>query len=537
MRIALLLTASFALASCATTDTNVATAPSERSIEADVRYLASDELEGREAGQPGYQRASQYMADRFASIGVQPGAADGTYFQPVGLRIMRPGPMDRNTMVLSGDKAVKLELGTDYLVDGMIGLESGVIEAPLVFVGQGFVDPRNGRDDFAGVDLKGKIAVAITGAPEFLNTEERAYFNGQRSREMADRGAVGMISLLTEKSEERYGWDKRVENRDKSTSATWIGEDGKAYDPREGMVASAVLNPAAAAKLLEGQPISYADAIAAIDTPGATLPAFDMGITAKIAFEQKFETATSRNVVGVVPGTDPELKDEYVVLTAHLDHIGVDEGKEGDKINNGAMDNATGSAIMIDVARRFAMAPPRRSLMFVALTAEEMGLIGSSYHARNTIVPRNDVVANVNLDMPMLTYEFTDVVAFGAERSTLYGAVARAAKAAGVDFAEDPFPEEGLFTRSDHYSYVRQGIPAIYVEPGPGNGGLEAFGAFLGEHYHQPSDEVGLILFDQAARFADLNFDIARNIADMDERPVWKKDDFFGTVFDGPMKD
>lgn len=537
MRIALLLTASLALASCVAADMNVATAPSERSIEADVRYLASDELEGRQSGERGYQLASQYMADRFASVGVQPGAADGTYFQPVGLRIMRPGPMDANTMTLSGDNAPRLELGTDYLVDGLIGQESGVIEAPLVFVGQGYVDPRNGRDDFAGIDLTGKIAVAITGAPEFLNSEERAYFNGQRSREMARRGAIGLVSLLTEKSEERYSWDKRLKGRDHATSATWIGEDGKAYDPREGLVASAVLNPAAATRLLDGQPMSYAEAIAAIDDPDARLPAFDMGMTARIAFQQKFEDVTSRNVVGVIPGTDPELKGEYVVLTAHLDHIGVDAEEEGDTINNGAMDNATGSAILIDVARRFAMAPPRRSLMFVALTAEEMGLIGSSYHARNTIVPKDSVVANVNLDMPMLTYDYVDVVAFGAERSTLYGAVAKAAKEAGIEFANDPFPQEGLFTRSDHYSYVQEGIPSIYVATGPGNGGLDAFAAFLGEHYHSPSDEVGLIKFDQAARFADLNFDIARNIADMDERPVWKKDDFFGTVFDGPMKD
>lgn len=222
---------------------------------------------------------------------------------------------------------------------------------------------------------------------------------------------------------------------------------------------------------------------------------------------------------------------------AHLDHLGVKPTPEedDDEIYNGAMDNASGVASLLESARMLASSPPKRSVIFIAVTAEEKGLNGSDYFARNPTVPTDNIVAVVNLDMPILNYPFADIVAFGAERSTLYSPVEQAAIAHELQFSPDPVPEQGLFTRSDHYMFVRQGVPAVYIKPGFANGGEEAQATFRGTHYHEPSDETALMDFDSLRRFTDVNADIARNIANMPERPVWNAGDFFGSTFHGPQ--
>jgi Zn-dependent M28 family amino/carboxypeptidase len=246
----------------------------------------------------------------------------------------------------------------------------------------------------------------------------------------------------------------------------------------------------------------------------------------------------SANVVGVIQGSDPVLRDEYVILTAHLDGKGfkpTDEEND-DEIYNGAMDNATGVAALLEVARLLSEAPPKRSIVVIALTAEEKGLIGSDYFARNPTMPGESIVATVNLDMPILTYEFTDVIAFGAERSTLYDAVFQATQRHGLTLSPDPDPDQGIFTRSDHYSFVKQGVPAVFLDLGFANGGESAQAEFLEMHYHQPSDEFRHVNLEALRRFTAVKSDIARNIANMPERPVWKDGDFFGTTFNGPME-
>ena len=540
MRKLILGALSLALAACTTASGPAPlTAASAAWIEGDVRYLASDALEGRGIGTPGFAKASQYVADRFAAVGAQPGGVDGSYFQPVGLLVTEYGDPAANTLSISGPGAPEGLVAFENYVVGPSGKQaSGEIEAPLVFVGQGFVDPRRGRDDLAGVDLKGKIAVALWGAPDFLGSEEGAYFRGQRSRAIAARGAVGLITLSTPALAKIWEWDNLVKAYRLAPDATWIGADGTPWFDRGDMLAFIALNEAQSARLMQGQPMDLATAVATTNDPGGRFTPFEMGLTAKIGFDARQKRITSRNVIGMVRGSDPALAGEYVVLSAHVDHLGVHPESEGeDHISNGAMDNASGTATLIDIARRLAADPPRRSVLLIALTAEESGLIGSDYNAHNPTVPAGSVVADVNLDMPILTYPFTDVVAFGAERSTLFPAVQAATRAAGVALTPDPNPEEGLFTRSDHYSWVRQGIPSVYLDTGPANGGAEAFDAYMKAHYHDVSDEPDIIDYRQAARFADLNYAIARNIANMDKRPVWKKGDFFATMFGGAMEE
>lgn len=240
------------------------------------------------------------------------------------------------------------------------------------------------------------------------------------------------------------------------------------------------------------------------------------------------------NVIGMLPGSDPVLKKEYVVLSAHLDHVGVDPVQVGDKIFNGAMDNASGVATMLETARAFAQSKqrPKRSILFVALAGEETGLLGSSYLARHPVVGDGKVVADVNLDMPILLYDFQDVIAFGGEHSTMGEVTARAGARMGVTVSPDPMPEEDFFERSDHYSFVKAGVPSIFLMTGFKNGGEKAFRTFLAKNYHKPSDQIDLPFnWEAGAKFARLNYWIAREVADAAEAPRWYEGNRYGDRF------
>jgi len=235
-----------------------------------------------------------------------------------------------------------------------------------------------------------------------------------------------------------------------------------------------------------------------------------------------------------LPGSDPALAGEVVLLMAHLDHIGMDPNRAGDKIRNGAIDNAAGVAVLLEVARAMAASPvkPKRPILFAAVTGEESGLLGSQYLARNPVIANATVVAVVNLDAPMLLYDFTDVIAFGAEQSTLGPIVARATQRAGIQSSPDPMPEQGVFTRSDHYSFVKEGVPGVFLVTGFANGGEKIFRDYLATHYHRPSDQLDLPFnWDAAAKFARLNDLIAREIANQPARPLWYRDSLFGITY------
>ena len=236
----------------------------------------------------------------------------------------------------------------------------------------------------------------------------------------------------------------------------------------------------------------------------------------------------------MLPGSDPALANEYVLVMGHLDHIGTRRSGEGDKINNGAMDNASGIATMLEAARAMAQNPekPKRPVLFTAVTAEEKGLLGADYLSRFPVVGSGKVVGVVNLDMPILTYDFTDVVAFGAEHSTLGPIVASAAARDKVTLSPDPMPEEGLFTRSDHYRFVQRGIPSVFLMTGFAGAGEKSFRGFLATHYHRVSDDLAQPFnWEAGAKFARINMLIATEIANAPEAPKWYEDSFFGKTF------
>lgn len=506
--------------------------PSPERLKAHMDVLAADAMGGREAGTRGFDQAAAYVAGEFGKLRLKPAGGGGSFLQPVPLVGYRTADAG-NTLSLrrAGGTNVALEIGTDWS-PGAAPVALMQLDAPVVFAGHGVVRP--GRDDYAGLNVQGSVVVLMGGVPAGLNTEEQAHFRSAATKRAlaGARGAVGVLFL--ESPEERK---RRPFRATPGRGMSWLGADGRGF--QNGAPSLGVLSLEGAAKLFEGAPQTWT----AISAGGGEPPRFALPGRLAATMRSELTPLRSANVAGLIEG---ERTDEVLVLSAHLDGVGTHdpEPSQGgaspaanapvDRIHNGAMDNASGVATLLEVARGFVESgqKPRRSVMLLAVTAEEKGLVGADYFARNPTVPKTALVGNVNLDMPILSYDFTDVVAFGAERSSIGEAAARAAPRAGVKLVPDHRPQMNLFTRSDHYRFVEQGVPSVFLMTGPGAGGNEAWDRFFAERYHKPTDDMGQPLnFTAAARFAQVNYQIARELADAPERPKWKADDFFGGVF------
>ena len=514
--------------------------PAAHRIEDDVRALADDRMQGRETGTPGYDLAADHVARRFAEAGLAPGGDDGTWYQRVPLLRAHIAADGARLVVRLGDGSRALAFQDQFLPMANFNAAEAAVDAPAVFVGQAVHAPALGHDDFAGLDLRGKVAVMIGGAPGRFDATRRAFHASlaEKLRAVAGRGAVGAVIVGTAADEVRTPWARSAAGWDRPAMRL-RDADGRGIDTWPGLEVVARVSAAAADILFAGGERSVARL--ADEAAAGTLRGFDMPVRLSLAVRTRVEALDSRNVVGLLRGGDPALADEYVVHTAHLDHVGIGAEVDGDAIYNGALDNALGVAIMAEAARVLASepAPPRRSQLFVAVTAEEQGLLGSQWFARHPGIAGGRLVANINLDMPVLTAPSRDVVPIGVEHSSLKAVVDAAAGALGVQVSPDPFPEEAAFVRSDQFSFVREGIPAVYLD-----GGIEPADRerdpkvsatwFMRNCYHRPCDQADLpIHYDDAARLARLSAGIARGIADADARPAWNAGDFFGERF-GP---
>ncbi|ATY33259.1 M28 family metallopeptidase [Sphingomonas psychrotolerans] len=510
--------------------------PAEAALKAHVAFLASDAMRGRDTGSNELAVAEQYVAAQMLAAGLKPGGPNGAWLQPVPLVSFKGA--DHGTLTLTrGTTATPLEWGKDYVARSNPREAKVALSAPVVFAGYGVTDRATGYDDYKALDVKGKIVAILRDAPQALQSEVRAHLSqpDEQARNAAAHGAIGVILIEGNTRHAVFPFEASVGYWN-SSGMTWADPDGKANSGGPRAPAFAYLSMAGAEKLFAGAKLKWADVLAA-DKAGKKLPTGALGVTAQGIANTEIETLGANNVVGLLEGSDPALKGQYVVISAHLDHVGIGKpDAKGDTIYNGAMDNAVGTASMLEVAKAFTASGkrPRRSILFVAVTAEEKGLVGSDYFAANPTVPKGSIVANVNLDMPVLTYKFEDLVAYGADRTSIGATVAAVARAEGLTLTPDPAPEQASFVRSDHYSFVRAGIPAVSLEPGPAGPGKAAVEEFGAKHYHQPSDEVGLVDFGQGVRFVKLNYAIARALADADQRPLWNKGDFFGTLYDGP---
>ena len=504
---------------------------SSQEIRADVGFLADDLLEGREAGSRGYDMAARYVAARFEALGLRQ-ALPGSWYQPVTLAFARLDKSAPAALTIGGQR---FDNGRDVAISAFGRELRQDLEAQAVFVGYGLKSGRAKIDDYAGLDLKGKFAVALAGSPAGLSSEVGAHLAAEKALAAQQAGAIGLLTILSSGPGARPSWD-RVRDRIDDPVVSWIGPDGKPFVRTPAIRGTAYVDDNAAQALLAGTGRSL-ETIRTEATKGSGRPkGFALMRTVRLERSSSVTAQDSRNVLALLPGSDPVLKDEYVLLMAHLDHLGIRQSAKGpDKIYNGAMDNASGVATMLAVAKALADSGqrPRRSILFAAVTAEEEGLLGSQYLAKNPVLPAGGrLVGVVNLDMPVLTYDFQDVIAFGADHSTLGPIVARAAKAQGVSLSPDPLPSEQLFTRSDHYRFVQEGVPAIFLMTGFAGPGRQAFEHFLKTDYHQPSDQISLPFhWEAAAKFARVNYAIAREIADEAEAPRWYRGDFFGDAF------
>jgi hypothetical protein len=496
-------------------------------MRAHVEFLASDALEGRETGTRGHDIAAEYVASRFRAIGLQP-ASDKGWFQQV--------PFVAN---LVDEKAATLSINGQSFVlrqDVMFGparkAGTEMVEGQVVFAGFGIYDPKNSQNDYKGLNVKGKIVAVLSGFPKGTPSDVGAHYGRAKAKMAEGRGAIGLITIRTLERERTRPWTREIEGP-QHPAMNWTQADGSMFAEAPGIRFSASLGDRAADALFATAAKPLNDILSEADKDGGRPKGFALKSTVKVERTTTSTSLTSPNVIGMIPGSDPVLAGEYVLLMAHLDHNGIDTTKTSDKIYNGAMDNASGTATLLEAARALANGPrPRRSVIFAAVTAEERGLLGSDYLARNPVIANGKVVGVVNLDMPVLLYDFQDVVAFGAEHSTMGDAVARAAGSLGVDLSPDPMPAEGLFTRSDHYSFVRQGVPSIFLKTGFKNGGEKQFQDFLKNHYHKVSDDLTLPFdWNAAAKFARLNTAIASEIANAPSAPLWYSDSFFGRTF------
>uniref|UniRef100_UPI003BA9CD44 M28 family metallopeptidase n=1 Tax=Ningiella ruwaisensis TaxID=2364274 RepID=UPI003BA9CD44 len=508
-------------------------------IKAHMAFLADDLLEGRDTGSRGHEIASLYIAGEFKKYGLAPAGENGSYMQRVTFRKTSLVQESPRFMVQSPDGNYELSYPKDFIVSpSAVRVESNV-SAPLVFVGYGIVAPEFGIDDYDNMNVKDKIVVVLSGKPKSLENEEGAHLSSgaQKAKYAVEKGAIGMITVQTPAGEKVRPYERSL-NYIHAPRMRWVDEKGNVGNTYPQLQGGAYLNMQSAETLFADAPKPIKDIYAALEDD-RHVKGFDIPVTVSISSQSVHEELSSPNVAAVLPGSDPILKNEYVVFTAHSDHLGISKSVEKDRINNGAMDNASGTSVMLETARMFAAlsTAPRRSVMFLAVTGEEKGLLGADYFAKHPTVDIRSIVANVNLDMPLLTYESADVIAFGASHSSMGSYVESAAANAGIKLTDDPWPEQNLFTRSDHYAFVKQGVPAVFLVTGiesktPGVDGSKALGNFLATHYHRPSDDMHQDFnWDAARTFTQVNFEIGSTLADAPERPTWNEDSFFGKTF------
>jgi hypothetical protein len=500
-------------------------------IRAHINFLASDTLEGREAGTRGYEIAAGYVAAQFEGAGAEPAGDGGTYFQQVKLRTFLLDP-SRSSFAIGG---LPFEHRKDALIQTTTESVSDV-DAPVVFVGFGITAPELGHDDYKGLDVRGKIVALLAGAPPRFPHSQRAYYSSGivKLEDATARGAIGTVVIRTLDSERRFPWARTISSGD-AVAMRALDRNGRPMETFPQIRGSATLGPVAAQALFAGEATTL-DAVLADAEQGVTHP-FPLKKRVTIHTTTTVGSASSPNVVAIVRGS--ELPNEHVVVSAHLDHLGINDRGE-DRIRNGALDNASGVAALIEMAKEVAaMKPrPRRSIVFVAVTAEEKGTQGSLAFADHPSVT-GPIVANVNMDMITMLFPMKSVVALGMEHTTLGALAAGAAERNGFVLQDDPLPEEVRFIRSDQYSFVQKGIPAITFKGGfqsadPAVDGEKLTRDWLRNIYHSPADDAAQKLdYESGARWAGLNLDVAVAIANAPERPRWNARDFFGTRFGG----
>ncbi len=502
-------------------------------IRAHVKFLASDLLEGRGVGQRGGELAVEYLAAQFALAGAKPAGDNGTYYQKVPLVGVAPQP-DCTLSAESKGKTVSFQWLSEFVGSDYRQRPEDQFDAEAVFVGHGIVAPEFQWDDFKGVDVRGKVIVLFTNEPA---SDDPKFFGGRaltyygrwtyKYEQAARVGAAAAIIIHTTPTA-GYGWDV-VRN-------SWGREDTFVrLQPGEQQPALAGwVTQDAGEKLLGLAGMNVTELLKASES--RTFKPIPLGIRIRGQMVSKVRDISSANVAAIVPGSDPALRSQAVIFSAHWDHLGIGEPVNGDSIYNGAVDNATGCAMLVEIARLWASLEqkPRRSALFLAVTAEESGLRGSEYYARHPLIPPGSTAVALNMDAVFPFGRTKDVVVTGAERTTFWPQVQDDAARMSLTIQPDPRPEQGSFYRSDHFPFAQVGIPSFTVDEGdqyagkPEGYGKKMFEEYNDKHYHQPSDEYhddwdmsGMV---EVARFAFL---LGQSAANMEQLPTWNPGDEF----------
>jgi hypothetical protein len=491
---------------------------------AHVQFLADDKLEGRDVGSKGYESAADYVAKQFERAGLEPGAGS-TYSQPVAfLKASLEEPRSRLALVRDG-KAIPVALGDEALLRWGSDATPDV-DAPLVFAGYGLNIPEAGYSDLKDPSVRGAIVVYLSGGPANISGNLRSHYSSaeERIKAMKAAGVVGTINVLNPKIME-VPWERYKANRlqARMSLADPVFSEGSG-------IFGATWNPAKADELFAGSGHTIAEILDAADRD-RPLPHFALPVKVRAHVATTTSKVQSRNVAGLRPGSDPKLKNEYVILSAHLDHLGVGEPVNGDAIFNGAMDDASGIASLIEIARslKAGNVKTKRSIIFLAVTGEEKGELGSRYFAERSTAPGR-IVADLNMDMflPLFPLHYLEVQ--GLTESTLGDDIRAVAAAANVEVQADKDPNANRFIRSDQYSFIKKGVPALAFKFGwvPGSPEEKIFRTWYSTRYHgvsddtsQPVDLVG------AARFNSILTALLERVADAPEAPQWKPDSFF----------
>jgi Zn-dependent M28 family amino/carboxypeptidase len=504
------------------------------SIRAHMSYLADDLLEGRGTGTRGYLLAAKYVAAQFEGMGLKPAGENGTYFQKVRFRRIETVPEKCSMSLTRTGKEQTLVWEKDFITTGDFSRTEASVSGPLVFVGYGISAPEFHYDDYAGLDAKGKIVVTLQGVPSSFPSAEAAYYSSVvvQKRNAVAHGAIGAIIIHAGGHADRVPFERLVRFFHEP-DMHWLDAKGEPNDDVPGFQGYAVVNREIGASLFEGAPKSLKQAL---DDASANRPqGFPLNLSATIHSGAQFTETESPNVVAVLPGSDSHLRNEYVVYSAHADHLGIGEAIKGDTIYNGAVDNASGTAGVLEIARVLSSMPtaPRRSVLFLIVTGEEEGLLGSDAFAHSPTVPMEQIVANLNMDGISLFYDFRDLVALGVEHSSLSNEVNDVARHMGLDVSPDPLPEEVFFIRSDQYSFVKQGVPSVAIAEGfktvdPKLNGKDIALKWESTTYHTPQDDMNQPLnFDAAVKCVRANLAVGYEVAQEDGRPHWNENDFF----------
>ncbi|HKD05914.1 MAG TPA: M28 family metallopeptidase [Bryobacteraceae bacterium] len=492
-----------------------------------VEFLAADKLEGRNTGSEGHRKAAEFVSSEFERDGLKPAGEQG-YIQPVKFRTLRLNESGSSLALVRGGKEQALTLGDDAMISARVD-PAPTVEADLVFVGYGLKAPEIGYDDFAGLNTKGKVAVYLAGAPKNLSGALAAHYQSgaERWKTLRAAGIIGIVSIANPKHMD-IPWQRQAANR--GQAAMVLAAPGS--NDTEGEKIAVAWNPAHADALLEGTGHNFEELIALAEA-GKPLPHFEIPARLKAKTAVIRSEVTSQNIAAVYPGSDPMLKSEYVVMSAHIDHLGTtDKPVNGDSIFNGAMDNAAGVATVLDTAAKLHESKPklRRSILFLIVTGEEKGLLGSKYFAGNPTVSAKNIVADINTDMFLPLYPLKRLTVYGLGESTLGDDVSAVAKGMGIEPQLDPDPERNSFIRSDQYSFILRGVPALAMKDGYVKGTPEEkiFKTWLTERYHAVSDDLNQPVDKGAAeKFDELAARLLERVANGSARPSWKPDSFF----------